>query len=162
METNMVERPVAGSMVLSLLPVTPQPRAAWRGFLPVAKAAAALARHDTTWFLRKCQDVPDDDLIEMAALLISELVTNAYDAMSGLSSATAIEFSLRLFADRLLIEVIDSSPAHPVLSPLDDPGAEHGRGLRIVRDLSSDWGYFRHDGRKVVYCILPVTSAAEV
>ena len=91
------------------------------------------------------------DLIEMANLLISELVTNAYNAMSGLASATVIEFSLRLFADRLLIEVVDSSPDHPVLNPPDDPSAENGRGLRIVEDLSSEWGYFRHQGKKVIW-----------
>jgi anti-sigma regulatory factor (Ser/Thr protein kinase) len=95
--------------------------------------------------------------MEMANLLISELVTNAYNAMSDLAYATVIEFSLRLFADRLLIEVIDSSPDHPVLNPPDDPSAENGRGLSIVADLSSEWGYFRHQGKKVVYCILPIT-----
>jgi anti-sigma regulatory factor (Ser/Thr protein kinase) len=124
----------------------------------VAASAAARARHDTNWFLRSYRDAPDNDVIELANLLISELVTNACNAMSGLASATVIEFSLRLFADRLLIEVFDSSPDHPVLKPLDDPSAENGRGLRIVEGLSSEWGYFRHQGKKVVYCILPVTS----
>lgn len=157
----MLERPVTGSMVLSALPVMPQPRAAWRRVLQVSKLAPASARHDTTWFLRKCRNVPGDDLIEMAALLTSELVTNAYDAMSKLPSATAIEFSLRLFPDRLLIEVIDSSPAHPVRKSLDDPSAEGGRGLGIVEDFSSEWGYFHYRGRKVVYCILPIESVGE-
>lgn len=147
-------------MVLSLLPVTPQPSAAWSGVLPVAKPAAARARRDTTWFLRNCEDAPADDLIELAKLLISELVTNAYNAMSDLASATVIEFSLRLFADRLLIEVIDCSPDHPVLNPPDDPSAENGRGLGIVADLSSEWGFFLHQGRKVVYCILPIALDA--
>lgn len=98
--------------------------------------------------------------IEMARLLISELVTNAYNAMSDLASATVIEFSLRLFADRLLIEVIDCSPDHPVLNPPDDPSAENGRGLGIVAGLSSEWGYFLYQGRKVVYCILPIALDA--
>jgi anti-sigma regulatory factor (Ser/Thr protein kinase) len=159
-ETNLLECPVAGSTVLSLLPVTPQPRAAWSGVLPVAKPAAARARHDTTWFLRNCRDAPAGDLIELANLLISELVTNAYNAMSELASATVIEFSLRLFADRLLIEVIDCSPDHPVLNPPDDPSAENGRGLGIVAGLSSEWGYFRYQGRKIVYCILPIVPDA--
>jgi anti-sigma regulatory factor (Ser/Thr protein kinase) len=144
-------------MVLSLLPVSPQPRAAWSGVLPVARSAAAWARHDVTWFMRNCRDAPDDDLIQMANLLISELVTNAYNATFDLEPATVIEFSLRLFADRLLIEVIDSSPDDPVLKPPDDTSAEKGRGLSIVEGLSSEWGYFRHQGKKVVYCILPIT-----
>jgi hypothetical protein len=43
MTTNLVERPVLGSMVLSRLPRNPQPRAAWRGYLEVSKNAPAEA-----------------------------------------------------------------------------------------------------------------------
>lgn len=68
-------------------------------------------------------------------------MTNAYNAMCDLASATVIEFSMRLFADRLLIEVIDSSPDHPMLNLQDDPSAENGRGLGIVEHLSAEWGY---------------------
>src|ERR1700722_9944831 len=161
MTTNLVERPVDGSM-LSRLPVTPQPHAAWLGHLEVSKQAAAQARHDTLWFLRKCQDAPGEDVIDNAVALISELVTNAYDAMAGGKPPTGlIDFSIRLFGDRLLIEVIDSSPKVPVNNGRVDGVTERGRGLYIVECLSDDWGFFFHHGRKVVYAILPIDYDTE-
>jgi anti-sigma regulatory factor (Ser/Thr protein kinase) len=167
METNLVERPVTGSLVLSLRPISPKPRAAWSRMLPVSTSAPEQARHETKWFLRKCQDAPPEDLIQDAVLLSSELVTNAYlamanyDALSGQAPGTAVEFSLRLFDDRLLIEVIDTSPKIPVLNPPCDGCAESGRGLGIVESLCDDWGFFFHGRRKVVYAILPVGHDAE-
>ena len=166
METNLVERPVAGSTVLSLRPDTPKPRAAWTRTLPVATSAPEQARHETTWFLRRCRDT-GEDLIQDAVLLISELVTNAYLAMSaydglaGQAPGATVDFSLRLFDDHLLIEVIDTSAKVPVLNLPCDGCAESGRGLGIVEALSDDWGFFFHGGRKIVYAILPVVHDAE-
>lgn len=162
MESNLLERPVTGSTVLSLRPTTPKPRGAWSRTLPVAVSAPEQARHETKWFLRKCQVRPGDDVIEDAVLLVSELVTNAYMAMTdygalcGHGPGVSVEFSLRLFEDHLLIEVIDVSPKVPVLGSPCDGCAESGRGLGIVQSLSDDWGFFFHAGRKVVYAILPV------
>lgn len=159
METNLVERPVTGSMVLSLRPTTPQPRAAWSGVLPVSSSAPEQARRETGWFLRNCREA-SGDLTDTAILLISELVTNAYhamsayDALAGQAPGAAVDFSLRLFDDHLLIEVIDSSPKVPLLNPPCDGCSESGRGLDIVNSLSDDWGYFWHGGRKVVYAVL--------
>ena len=167
MTTNLVERPVYGSMV-SRLPVTPQPRAAWLGHLAVSKNAPEQARYQTGWFLRKNQDAPDDNLIDTAILLISELVTNAYDAMTdydalvGQAPRGTIDFSLRLFDDRLLIEVVDSSSKVPVNKGPVDAAMESGRGLVIVESVSDDWGYFFHRGRKVVYAVLPIESDARL
>jgi anti-sigma regulatory factor (Ser/Thr protein kinase) len=152
-------RPVHGSVVLGLLPAEPQPRAAWASLLPVSRASAAKAREDTNLFLANCQDIPDD-LGDVAVLLVSELVTNAYKAMGEepLSGVTCIELSLRLFGGHLLIEVIDSSPKPPVPNLTPNAHEEGGRGLAVVDGLSQQWGYFWRTGRKVVYCILPCTS----
>jgi anti-sigma regulatory factor (Ser/Thr protein kinase) len=160
METNLIERPVAGSTVLSLLPSTPKPRAAWTRTLPVAASSPEQARHETTWFLRRCRNT-SNDLIENAVLLISELVTNAYTAMAGQAPGTTVDFSLRVFADHLLIEVIDMSNKVPLLNPPCDGCAESGRGLGIVEAISDDWGFFFHDGRKVVYATLLIESDAK-
>jgi hypothetical protein len=109
METNLVERPVDGSMVLTRLPVSPQPHAAWLGHLQVTKSAPEQARHETLWFLRKCQGAPIDDVIDDSVLLISELVTNAHNAMvansalAGQAPSDTIDFSLRLFDDHRLV-----------------------------------------------------------
>ena len=126
---------------------------------------SASTQHETGWFLRQCQAAFDDAIIDDAVLLISELVTNAhnamvaYDATVGQAPGKAIDFSLRLFEDHLLVEVIDSSPAVPALKATDGC-TESGRGLSIVQSLSDDWGYFWHHGRKVVYAILLVELGA--
>jgi anti-sigma regulatory factor (Ser/Thr protein kinase) len=154
MATNLLERPVDGSMVLSLRPTTPKPRAAWTRTLPVSMSTPEQARHETKWFLRKCQDAPPEDLIQDAVLLISELVTNAYSAMSdydalaGKAPGATVDFSLRLFPDRLLIEVIDSSSSVPVSNPRCDACAERGRGLGIVEALADDWAFSSMKGGK--------------
>jgi anti-sigma regulatory factor (Ser/Thr protein kinase) len=158
MEANLLERPVSGSAVLELLPVTTQPHAARSGVLPVAPIAAALARDESKEFLKSC-DV-SADLIEVTALLISELVTNAYNAMNSRKRFTPIEFSLRLFTDRLLIEVLDWSPEPPVVGKPEDDD-EGGRGLQTVVALTQELGYFRHQHKKVVYCILSRTTGEE-
>ena len=80
--------------------------------------------------------------------------------MAGQAPRGTIDFSLRLFDDRLLIEVIDSSSRVPVNKGPVDGVTESGRGLGIVEDLSGDWGYFFHDERKVVYAILPIETDA--
>jgi hypothetical protein len=107
-------------------------------------------------------------LIDSAIPLISELVTNAYAAMASYDSLApqaprgTIDFSIRLFDDRVLLEVIDSSPMVPVNKGPVDGVTECGRGLGIVENVSDDWGYFFHRGRKVVFAILPIETDAEV
>ncbi|MFI6338481.1 ATP-binding protein [Streptomyces sp. NPDC050535] len=84
------------------------------------------------------------DLAELsptAELLASELLTNAHLHTRG-------PYALRLYAaepDRLRIAVWDTDPTvppgfsgGPVLVPPD--GAEHGRGLHLVRACADAWG----------------------
>jgi anti-sigma regulatory factor (Ser/Thr protein kinase) len=103
--------------------------------------------------------------IESAELLVSELVTNAYQA-SGVDVerhgyaglAGKAEIGLRLASDRrlLLIEVWDASPEPPVIKDTG-PDAESGRGLFLVECLAKQWSYyFPPGGGKVVWCELPV------
>ena len=107
--------------------------------------------------------------IETPRLLVSELVTNAVVACGrgigrvspdGLprvdapadrrplapGQAPAALVCLRLACDhrRLLIEVWDSDPNPPVLTP-PVVDAEAGRGLLMVDALSTDWGYYWYD-----------------
>ena len=108
---------------------------------------------NTRWFLEKCNGV-SEDVTETALLVVPELVTNACSAAVALAGEGVIELSLRVFDSRLLVEVIDSSPGIPVPSPPGDAAGESGRGLSLVDALSEEWGYFWHDGRKVVYATL--------
>jgi anti-sigma regulatory factor (Ser/Thr protein kinase) len=80
------------------------------------------------------------DLSDDAALVISELVTNAVTASAILPDRPPV--SLRLISDGrcLRIEVQDRSPLdlRPEAEGSDD--AEHGRGLGVVAALSTRCG----------------------
>jgi anti-sigma regulatory factor (Ser/Thr protein kinase) len=115
--------------------------------------SAGTGAHEAEWFLQRCRTA-NADLIEVAVLVISELVTNAYKAMADHAPHGSIHFSMRLFDEHLLIEVVDSSPKVPVNKGPVDAGVQSGRGLHIVDNVSDDWGYFFHAGRKYVYAIL--------
>jgi anti-sigma regulatory factor (Ser/Thr protein kinase) len=106
----------------------------------------------------------DPDTIETAALLTSELITNAVTAMARLSqelpdvSRRPITHTLRLQAGRLVIEVSDSDPSPPVPEQAG-PEAESGRGLMLVAMLSKEWSYFcPPSGGKTVYCVISCES----
>ena len=73
----------------------------------------------------------DDDSTEVAALLTTELVTNAI-------VHARTDFALRVATDqhRLRVEVSDSSHDPPRLIPIGD-NEVHGRGLHLVEALSA-------------------------
>jgi anti-sigma regulatory factor (Ser/Thr protein kinase) len=87
------------------------------------------------------------ELADDAALIVSELVTNAADASAALSDRPPI--TLRLLADtaRLIIEVWDQSPADPVVRDADSD-EECGRGLAVVAAFSTRWGFERSGYRR--------------
>jgi anti-sigma regulatory factor (Ser/Thr protein kinase) len=81
-------------------------------------------------------------LADDAALVVSELMTNARAAAMALDDQPPI--ALRLLADheRLIIEAWDQSPYD--LDPFEpDDDSENGRGLMIVEALSQRWGSSR-------------------
>ncbi len=111
--------------------------------LTTGPAAAAQARRQVREAI--CAwDVPVDS--EVAALLTSELVTNAirYEA-SG-----TVMLAITCCWDQLRVDVHDTSRSLPVI--VDAPGdAETGRGLMLVATLASEWGYYRTPAGKAVY-----------
>ena len=85
----------------------------------------------------------------VAALLASELVTNAIRYEKGETVTLAIDCSQGL----LRVDVHDSSGDVPVV--LDIPReAEAGRGLMLVATLSDEWGFYRTPAGKAVYFTL--------
>jgi two-component sensor histidine kinase len=80
-----------------------------------------------------------------AQLLITELVSNAVR-----HSDEAIRIRAELVADRLKVEVWDSSDRMPTI-PWRDVAAVDGRGLRLVRALSRRWGVELADHGKSVW-----------
>lgn len=82
------------------------------------------------------------ELVEVAELVVSELVTNAVRASGSLGGAGVPVVRLWLAADdvQVLVQVGDGCPRGPELS-LPGEDAEHGRGLLLVEALASGWGW---------------------
>jgi anti-sigma regulatory factor (Ser/Thr protein kinase) len=102
-----------------------------RHLLPARPQAVAQARELTraalaSWGL--------DALRDPAALVVSELVTNA---LTHARSEMTLE--LRCGEGLLRISVTDASPDSPRRQDAD-PGAEGGRGMHMVAEIASGWG----------------------
>lgn len=150
-----------GSIVFSGQPDAPVPIARDRIEFAVLASTPRWSREFTARFLRR---YAQSDAIETAALVISELVTNAVQAARQLDHRSTIGLSLRLFRGCLVAEILDSSPEVPFLVEEADALAEHGRGLHLVDALTDGrWGWFRWPAshRKVVWCQL-VTGGHEL
>ena len=96
-----------------------------------------------------------DPLRVPALLIISELVTNAVLHADG-----EIDIEAVLRGDYLHMRVHDESPEPPTpVTPLEGPAPrEYGRGLQIVANYSTAWGYVVNQGStgKVVWATLRV------
>jgi anti-sigma regulatory factor (Ser/Thr protein kinase) len=108
--------------------------------------SAATARS----FVRElCSRWQLDELADVAALLASELVTNAIT-----HAGTPLELRLELREPRLHIAVHDHDP-RTVRALSTGEQAEHTRGLLIVDRTARAWGVYPDpDGGKVVWCAL--------
>ena len=116
--------------------------AAQPGAVPYARRCTRQAL--TAWRLGHVAD----DL----ELVVSELVTNAVRAAPGMQAAVPVALYLALERGRLYVLAWDCCPDLPVLRAHADD-AESGRGLELVRALSSDWGASAEPGGKVVYAM---------
>jgi len=92
------------------------------------------------------------DLLDDAALVVSELVTNAvrHAGSASLMVVNRTDGGIR-------VEVRDEGPGAPVHDS-SDTDAEHGRGLMIVSALATAWGVEDDDGSKTVWAELAETS----
>lgn len=107
-----------------------------------------------------------DDYAADAALMMSELVSNAVKAMGfkdrqphqwEVTAHHVIAVQLRAIGDVLFIEVWDGSPDEPVKQTVT-ADAEGGRGLHLVEALSKKWGIYRPPaGGKIVWAMKVLT-----
>ncbi|MFF4160994.1 ATP-binding protein [Streptomyces sp. NPDC001678] len=98
-----------------------------------------------------------DALIDLAALGVTELLTNVHQHAEPDKRCTV---EIDLVPSRLTVSVRDHDPRLPSLGDAD-AGSTHGRGLALVAALSSSWGVQqRQDGGKVVWFTLAVPAAA--
>ena len=106
-------------------------------------AAAAAARRFVRDTLRTWQVVgrsaSQDELVDDAVLLTSELVTNAV-----VHAGTPVQVTCRLAHGAVEVVVLDRHPVQlvPDREPRDSSGAERtsGRGLMLPSELASSWG----------------------
>jgi anti-sigma regulatory factor (Ser/Thr protein kinase) len=99
-------------------------------------------------------DLPDD-LRESAVLMMSELATNAV-----VHANTGFVVSVERTSAQVRVEVTDIGKGEPKLRT---PSASepHGRGLRIVKELSDEWGMVEDDDRsgKTVWYVVRLDPA---
>jgi anti-sigma regulatory factor (Ser/Thr protein kinase) len=122
--------------------------------LPVHPVAAAMGRR----FVRSCCErwfCPG--LAEVGELLVSELLTNAYQ-----HAGTNTRLELSHDEEGILVHVADENGSPPVLRA-DDDCDESGWGVRIVERLAGDWGtQQRPDGKTVWFRLDPVGGGGRV
>ncbi|MFE0652720.1 ATP-binding protein [Streptomyces sp. NPDC059534] len=143
----------------------PGPATSWRVQLPHTAAAVPLARALIRTALHDlgpgAAARPDRDTAE---LLTAELVANAVEHTAGLGP---IELVVELLTapGGCQVEVHDAEPAAPGRLICPDPDAEvdpwqeHGRGLLLIRALSSDCGHRPTAHGKAVWFTLPAIPA---
>lgn len=105
-----------------------------------------VARH---WIAAHLRELPAD-VSSCAALLTSELVTNAV-----LHAATPMCVTLHILPDRIRVDVADGNASFPAIKDYGRDAAT-GRGLTLFNTLASDWGVQAVDGGKIVWFELPV------
>ncbi|MDH6218758.1 ATP-binding protein [Streptomyces pseudovenezuelae] len=124
--------------------------ASWRIALPHSAAAVPVARALVRTALTELEHGADSDTAE---LLTAELVANAVEHTTGDSP---IELVVELLPSGCQVEVHDPDPAPPGdLTRPDrgepDPWQEHGRGLLLIRALSSSCGHRPTESGKAVW-----------
>ena len=133
----------------------PSASASWRIALPHSAAAVPVARALVRTVLAELEHGADSDTAE---LLTAELVANAVEHTAG---DAPIELVVELLPSGCQVEVHDPDPAPPgnLTRPVDvepDPWQEHGRGLLLIRALSSSCGHRPTESGKAVWFRLPV------
>jgi anti-sigma regulatory factor (Ser/Thr protein kinase) len=99
---------------------------------------------------------------EVACLLGSELVTNAVRHSESRLPGGTVTVTVTVTAARseILVAVTDDGgPSWPALREGQDPSAEDGRGLLLVAELSTRWGYRRGDGNLTTWFEVPADPA---
>ena len=90
----------------------------------------------------------------VASLVVSELVTNAI--VHPRTDGEGIGLIVEMIDNTIHIEVEDRDPSPPFVDESAGRGRIHGRGLSIVDQLSTDWGWTPVSGNgKRVWCDVP-------
>ncbi|MFE7974316.1 ATP-binding protein [Streptomyces shenzhenensis] len=132
----------------------PSASASWRIALPHTTAAVPVARALVRSALAELEHMADRDTAE---LLTAELVANAVEHTAGRGP---IELVVEVRQSGCQVEVHDPDPAppgsltHPTVEE-PDVWQEGGRGLLLIRTLSSSCGHRPTESGKAVWFRLP-------
>jgi anti-sigma regulatory factor (Ser/Thr protein kinase) len=91
----------------------------------------------------------DPEVVELAQLLVSELVTNCVLHGAAGRAEAWIDVSASIFPHCLWIEVCDGGPPFQHEPRKPSPEADSGRGLYLVDQLSTRWGISERDTARV-------------
>jgi anti-sigma regulatory factor (Ser/Thr protein kinase) len=120
--------------------------------LPATVSSVPTARHFVESILASWGV---DDLAWTATLVVSELAANA--ALHARGESFGVHIATQADAS-VLLEVSDGSLRLPQQRSYSND-ATTGRGLRLVSELSADWGVHSNDQGKTVWVLLRAASA---
>ncbi len=129
---------------------------------PAAVAAARRFVRDTlrTWQVAG-RSASQDELVDDAVLLTSELVTNAV-----VHAGTPVQVTCRLAAGAVEVVVLDRHPVQlipdPQLGAITEAERTSGRGLMLPSELASSWGVTYARTAKAVWFRLGVAGSDAV
>lgn len=119
--------------------------------IPARFPEVGTLRHDAAVFL---EDSSSDGLRDRVLLVLSELCTNAIEAVADPNAHVKVR--VRDVADCVIIEVEDLGPGFA--DAMSRPGAsgrnERGRGLQVVQSLVDEFSVVREGERTIVRCQL--------
>jgi anti-sigma regulatory factor (Ser/Thr protein kinase) len=85
------------------------------------------------------------DVLDMARLLVSELVTNSLQH-SGISEGGVVQLRIRLLAHSLRVEVADAGKGFEPRVRIPGQSQAHGRGMFVVDRVADRWGTVPNGG----------------
>lgn len=121
--------------------------------LPLQATSAGRARRHVADALTAAQA---DDVVDVATLLVTELVANAVLHGAGLQLGVRVDCE----DGCVRVEVADGSPTLP-LRQEQSTDATTGRGLLLVDALAASWGVRRDGAGKVVWFELARSASSD-
>ena len=119
--------------------------------VPLGVYAPSTARHALVAVLQGW-GYYDEEWLEAAALVTSELITNAVQHGGG-----CVDFSVESHEGRVVVSVADGSSVVPRRR---DPDGIGGRGIAVIEAVSTRWGVHDHEGGKRVWVELTTHPGA--